>query len=133
MKTFIRFAVFMAAILVLHASEGRAGSGPLTIPVPGMITMVDLGASSCIPCKMMAPILEELKTEYKDKAAIVFIDVWKMPEQSKKYKVSMIPTQVFFDQNGRETYRHVGFMDKQAIVDQLAKMGVAQPTAGRMK
>ena len=133
MKNFIRLTVFLAAITVFHASEGRAGSGPLTIPVPGMVTMVDLGANSCIPCKMMAPILEELKTEYKDKAAIVFIDVWKLPEQSKKFKVSMIPTQVFFDQNGTEIYRHVGFMDKQAIVDQLAKMGIAQPNAGSAK
>jgi len=133
MKIFIRFAVFLAAIMVLQVSEGRADSGPLTIPVPGMVTMVDLGATACIPCKMMAPILEELKTEYKDKAAIIFIDVWKMPEQSKKFKVSMIPTQVFFDQNGTEVYRHVGFMDKQAIVDQLAKMGVARPAAGSAK
>ena len=130
MKICIRFALFLAAILVLQVSDGLAGGGSLTIPVPGMVTMVDLGATSCIPCKMMAPILEELKTEYKDKAAIVFIDVWKMPEQSKKYKVSMIPTQVFFDQNGTEVYRHVGFMDKQAIVAQLAKMGVAQPVGG---
>ena len=130
MKICIRFAFLLAAILVLQVSDGLAGGGSLTIPVPGMVTMVDLGATSCIPCKMMAPILEELKTEYKDKAAIVFIDVWKMPEQSKKYKVSMIPTQVFFDQNGTEVYRHVGFMDKQAIVAQLAKMGVAQPGGG---
>ncbi|MHB8987424.1 MAG: thioredoxin family protein [Desulfobulbia bacterium] len=130
MKIFIRFAFLLAAILGLQVSDGLAGGGSLAIPVPGMVTMVDLGATTCIPCKMMAPILEELKAEYKDKAAIVFIDVWKMPEQSKKYKVSMIPTQVFFDQNGTEVYRHVGFMDKQAIVAQLAKMGVAQPGGG---
>ncbi len=133
MKNFIRFALFLATILVLQISETRAGGAAAPVPAPGMVTMVDLGANSCIPCKMMAPILEELKTEYKDKAAIVFIDVWKLPEQSKKFKVSMIPTQVFFDQNGTEVYRHVGFMDKQAIVDQLAKMGVAQPTSGSAK
>ena len=133
MKIFIRFAFLLAAILVLQISEGRAGGAAAPIPAPGMVTMVDLGATTCIPCKMMAPILEELKTKYQDRAAIVFIDVWKLPEQSKKFKVSMIPTQVFFDQNGTEVYRHVGFMGKQAIVDQLAKMGVAQPSTEDVK
>ncbi|MFA7381898.1 MAG: thioredoxin family protein [Desulfurivibrionaceae bacterium] len=130
MKILIRFAVFLAALMVLQVSEGRAGNAPLTIPVPGMVTMVDLGANSCIPCKMMAPILEELKTEYKDRAAIVFIDVWKNPEEGKKFKVSLIPTQIFFDKNGKEVYRHSGFMDKKSIMAQLTKMGIAQPAAG---
>ena len=134
MKIFMRFALLLAAILVLQISEGRAGGAAApAVPAPGMVTMVDLGATTCIPCKMMAPIIEELKSEYQGKAAIVFIDVWKLSEQAKKFKVSMIPTQVFFDQNGTEVYRHVGFLDKQAIVDQLAKMGVAQPGGGSGK
>lgn len=131
MRILIRSTLLLAAFLILHVSEGMAGDGASTVPAPGMVTMVDLGANSCIPCKMMAPILEEVRTEYQDKAAIVFIDVWKLPEQSKKFNVSVIPTQVFFDRNGAEVYRHVGFLEKQAIVDQLAKMGVAQPGSGK--
>mgnify|MGYP002476647646 CR=1 FL=1 len=47
-----------------------------------MVTMIDLGAKACIPCKMMAPILEELEREYDTtgKAAIIFIDVWENPD-----------------------------------------------------
>ena len=131
MKTIVRFALLLAAMVVLHTPAIAAAAAP--VPVPGMVTMVDLGANSCIPCKMMTPILEELKTAYQGKAAIVFIDVWKLPEQGKKFKVSIIPTQIFFDQNGTEVYRHVGFMDKQAIMDQLSKMGVVQPPAGSSK
>jgi len=131
MKIIVRFALLVAAMVIMHTSTAAAAAAQ--VPAPGMVTMVDLGATSCIPCKMMAPILEELKTEYQGKAAIVFIDVWKMPQQGKKFKVSMIPTQVFFDQNGTEVYRHVGFMEKQAIIDQLSKMGVAQPSAGSGK
>jgi len=94
------------------------------IPLKGMVTMVDLGAKSCIPCKMMAPILEKLEKVYDGKAAIVFIDVWKHRGQAKRFRIRAIPTQIFFDQQGKEVYRHVGFMSEKAIVKQLKKMGV---------
>lgn len=94
------------------------------IPVKGMVTMIDLGAKSCIPCKMMAPILVKLEKSYAEKAAIVFIDVWKDRSQAKRFKIRAIPTQIFFDKAGKEIYRHVGFMSEKAIIRQLKKMGV---------
>jgi len=96
--------------------------GDIQVPVPGMVTMVDLGAKSCIPCKMMTPILEELEKEYKDRAAIVFIDVWKRPDQTPLFGIKAIPTQIFYDKNGKEVGRHEGFMDKQSIVAILEKL-----------
>lgn len=95
-----------------------------TVPVKGMVTMVDLGADSCIPCKMMVPILEKLERAYRGKAAIVFIDVWKDKEPARRFGVRAIPTQIFFDKGGREVYRHTGFMNEADIVSQLKKMGV---------
>ena len=133
MKNFIRFALVLAALVVLHTSAGWAASPSAPVPVPDTVTMVDLGATACIPCKMMAPIIEELEAEYRGKAAIIFIDVWKNPDEGKKFKVSMIPTQIFFDRAGNEVYRHSGFMDKKTIVAQLAQMGVAQPAVGSGK
>ena len=130
MKTLVRFALLLAALVILHTSEGRAASPPVPVPVKDMVTMVDLGATSCIPCKMMAPIIEELAAEYRGKAAILFVDVWQNPDEAKKFKVSMIPTQIFFDRAGNEIYRHSGFLDKNTIVAQLAQMGVARPGAG---
>ena len=94
------------------------------IPVPGMITMVDLGAHKCIPCKMMAPILKKLTKEYEGKAAIIFIDVWEDKSQGSKFGIKSIPTQIFYDKDGKEVYRHQGFLDEESIIDQLAKMGV---------
>jgi thioredoxin 1 len=94
------------------------------VPAKGMVTMLDLGAKKCIPCKMMAPILEELKREYKGKAAIVFIDVWVHRQEARKYGIRAIPTQIFFDKNGKEVFRHEGFMDKKSIVRVLGKLGV---------
>lgn len=93
-------------------------------PSTGRVTLLDLGADRCVPCKMMAPIIEELKKEYAGKADIVFIDVWKTPEQAKKYRIRSIPTQIFFDATGKEVNRHVGFMDKKSIVAVLTQLGV---------
>jgi len=94
------------------------------VPIKGMVTMIDLGADSCIPCKMMAPIIEKLEKDYRGKAAIVFIDVWKDKEPAKRFGIRAIPTQIFFDKEGKEVYRHTGFMGEADIVSQLKKMGV---------
>mgnify|MGYP000048467339 CR=1 FL=1 len=91
----------------------------------GKVTMIDFGATECVPCKMMAPILEELKKEYAGRADIIFIDVWKDRSQAKKYGIRAIPTQIFFDASGREVYRHTGFMDKKRIVETLSRLGVS--------
>lgn len=104
-------------------SLANAGQQP-QVPVPGMVTMVDLGAKKCIPCKMMAPILQELQSEYRDRAAIIFIDVWENPEAAPQFSVRSIPTQIFYDAQGKEVTRHEGFMDKQSIVSTLTKLGV---------
>ncbi|MFN2352953.1 MAG: thioredoxin family protein [Desulfopila sp.] len=104
---------------------GAAAAGGTTIPASGLVTMIDLGATECIPCKMMAPILEEVKQEYENRAEIIFIDVWKNPAQAKKFNIKTIPTQIFFDADGVEKMRHVGFMDKKRIVAILAKLGAS--------
>lgn len=120
------FVLFVGALLVLQATSAFASSGegvPMA-PVPGMVTMVDIGAKKCIPCKMMAPIIEELEKEYRDKAAIVFIDVWENPQEGPKYGIQLIPTQIFYDAKGKEVLRHEGFMEKAAIVAELEKLGV---------
>lgn len=94
------------------------------VPVKGMVTLIDLGADQCVPCKMMAPILTKLQKDYKDKAAIVVIDVYRHNDQVQRFGIRAIPTQIFFDPNGKEVYRHTGFMSEKAIVEQLTKMGV---------
>ncbi len=94
------------------------------LPVKGMVTMVALGRKTCPQCKMMAPILEKLKVKYEGKAAIVFINLLQDPEQQYVYRLKAIPTQVFFDMEGKEVFRHVGFFSEKDIIAQLNKMGV---------
>lgn len=136
MKKRFRYRFFSALITVIAAatifSIAMTDSGysaenmaaPPAVPVKGIVTMVDLGAKKCIPCKMMAPILEKLEKAYSGKAAIVFIDVWENREEAERFGIRAIPTQIFFDADGKEVTRNTGFMSEENIVAQLTKMGV---------
>ena len=87
--------------------------------------LVDLGAKKCIPCKKLAPILEELKKEYAGVLTVEFIDVW-LPENSskaEKYGIDTIPTQIFFDPQGKELWRHEGFISREDILAKWKKLG----------
>jgi len=72
----------------------------------------------------MAPFLEKLEKEYKDRAAIVVLDVGKAPDVCERFGILELPTQIFYDKQGKEVLRHKGFMTEEAIVKQLNKMGV---------
>ena len=90
----------------------------------GKPTVIDLGARSCIPCKQMAPVLESLSGEYRGKANVLFIDVHEDDAAARKFRVQMIPTQIFFNARGKEVKRHIGFMDKSEIVKEIKSAGL---------
>jgi len=90
----------------------------------GKPTVIDLGARTCISCKKMVPILESLSSEYSGKASVLFIDVREDQSAAQKFRIQMIPTQIFFDANGKEVKRHTGFMSKADIVKELKAAGL---------
>ncbi len=94
------------------------------IPVKNTVTLVDVGATTCIPCRMMAPILEEVKKEYAGRAAVIFIDAFDQANagKAKAFKVMTIPAQIFYDKQGREVFRHEGFFDKKSIIAKLDEL-----------
>ncbi|MCL4204567.1 MAG: thioredoxin family protein [Pirellulaceae bacterium] len=105
--------------------EGTAGAAASEPAIAtGLPRMVDLGAKKCIPCKMMAPILEDLMENYADTLQTEFIDVWENPQEAQKYGIETIPTQIFFDAAGKEQFRHVGFISKEDILATWKKLGV---------
>lgn len=104
------------------APQATAGEAPAT--VAALPRLVDLGADKCIPCKAMAPILEELKKEYEGVFAVEFIDVWKKPEAAEPFNIQLIPTQIFFDASGRELFRHQGFFAKADILAKWKELGI---------
>jgi len=90
----------------------------------GLPALIDLGAGECIPCRLMAPILEELKQEYAGRFEVRFIDVWKNPDEAGKYRIKLIPTQIFYDASGKELFRHEGFFSKEDILAKWKELGV---------
>lgn len=113
---------------VAAANSTDPASGAPEAAVP---RLVDLGAGKCIPCKKMAPILEELKKEYAGRMRVEFIDVWKNPDAGKAHGIEMIPTQVFYDAGGKELYRHVGFFGKEDILGKWKDLGVDLAVAAK--
>lgn len=98
--------------MALFAASTALAEPVASVPAKGTVTMVDLGAKSCIPCKMMIPVLESVEKDYAGRAAVVFIDIREDPEAGKKFGLRVIPTQIFFDRQGNEAFRHEGFYDK---------------------
>ena len=116
----------LALILVAFPIAGSAAETENLpdVPVKGMVTLLDFGADNCIPCKMLSPIIKELKSEYKGKAAVYFVHVRRHKALATRHGIRMIPTLVFFDANGEEKHRFEGFLDKYFIKKYLEKMGV---------
>jgi thiol-disulfide isomerase/thioredoxin len=83
----------------------------------GKPVLVDFGANSCVPCRQLRPVLKDVKNEYSGKAEILVIDVYKYQSLAKEYKIMLIPTLVFFDSKGKETFRHTGVLEKDKIVE----------------
>lgn len=88
------------------------------------MTFLELGADRCIPCKQMQPIMKEIAAAFPDRVQVVFYDVWKDSAPAMKYRIQLIPTQVFVDQKGQEIFRHVGFFAKEEILELLKKHGI---------
>ena len=109
------------AMLASVVTTNAPATPPEKKPLPKLL---DLGAGKCIPCKMMAPILEELKKEYAGKLEVEFIDVWNNPDAGKQYGIEVIPTQIFYDATGKELFRHIGFFSKDDILAKWKELGV---------
>ena len=121
LRDVVLFACMVFAVTVSHAETEYDFNA---LPLKGVVTMIDLGAKKCIPCKMMAPIMEKMEKKYEGRAAIVFIDVWENREQARRFGIRGIPTQIFFDADGQEVTRHLGFMPEEEIVKILSQLGV---------
>ena len=128
-------AVVVAAGTIVFLKQGKkampsAGSGTqagVEVSAPqgkALPRLVDLGAGKCIPCKMMAPILEDLKKTYEGKLEVAFIDVWEHPDAGKQYGINMIPTQIFYGADGKELFRHGGFFAKGDILAKWKEFGI---------
>ena len=134
------FAAGLAGVIAIKATRADVAPPPATAasvaPVAaeptGRVRLVDLGADRCVPCKAMAPILDELRQEFAPVMQVDVIDVWKNPEAGDPYRIYSIPTQIFFDPSGRELHRHEGFISKADILATWHRLGYPlEPGRGR--
>jgi thioredoxin 1 len=123
--------LLLVASLVLPVACSRGDSSDWVGATPleealsnGKPTVAEFGAATCIPCKRMKPVLEELVAEHGDKLNLSFTDVRIHTNLATKYKIVYMPTQVFFDSGGQEVSRHVGFWPKEDVLAHLEELGL---------
>ena len=107
----------------LKTHQEAAGLADDTVIGKGKPVLLELGSHSCIPCKKMMPILNELSTQQSE-FTVSFVDVWQAEGKSEQYGIKSIPTQLFFDKDGKELFRHVGFYPKEDILAKWKELGV---------
>lgn len=119
---FLLIGLCLITTLPTYATETERKQ---TEAVQQLPKLIDLGAHKCIPCIKMAPILDQLTKEYEGVFNVEFIDVWEPEneEKAKAHKIQTIPTQIFFDADGKELWRHEGFISKKDILEKWQELG----------
>jgi thioredoxin 1 len=107
------------------ASSEASATATAAVAEKALPRLVDLGADRCVPCKLMMPVLDQLRRDFPTQLEVVFIDVWKDRAAGEKHGVNIIPTQIFFDATGRELFRHEGFFSREEILAKWRELGVS--------
>jgi len=92
--------------------------------ISGKPSMIEFGATGCIPCDRMQPILENLRKKFPNTLNVVFVNVREKAILGSRFGIESIPVQAFYDKNGKEVFRHVGFFAENDVLKQLSEMGV---------
>ena len=86
------------------------------------VVLVDFWATWCAPCRMMAPVLNDVATELKGNSHVGKVDIQQYESLAQKFKVRSIPTLILF-KNGTEINRFVGIKSKEFLLKEIAKVG----------
>ena len=125
-RNLITSIALACSVVVLIAINAHAGGGKASVEAAktkGMPVFVDFGRTTCIPCKMMVPVLDSLTRKYKGKMDVVFVHVDEERDYALKMGVTMIPTQILLDKNGKEVSRHVGYIPVEDCEKMINKTG----------
>ena len=134
----VKIGVALAVILTVGTAlvlqsgcsdDPPAASSGAAEPATGLPRLVDYGAKSCIPCKMMAPILEDLAKDYAGRFEVEFVDISlrENAARAEKAGIEIMPTQILYDASGGVIDRHKGFMSKDEILAWWKKHGYDFP------
>ena len=104
-----------------ESTPGAAAAAPAPRPLP---RFVDLGTTTCAPCKVMLGVMQELETTYPDSLKVQFVNTHDDPDAAERLNIRSIPTQIFYDASGKELFRHEGFFPKEDILAKWKELGV---------
>ena len=130
--------VAVALVVTALMAQGCASVASEKVPAPdiarsaapspagavGRPRLLEVGSESCMACKAMAEVLDDLRRTHGTRLQVDFVDVRKDEDAATRYGVQMIPTQIFYDAAGREAFRHTGFFGKDQILAKFAALKI---------
>ena len=134
-KLFVVSAILLAAVAMTfaacspkeNAEAVKSGSQKLSgsTAAEDLPKMVDFKSPTCPPCRAMEPILEELAAEYDHVFELEVVDVSLQENRDRAIQnaIQYIPTQIFYDENGKQLFRHTGYYSKQDILNKWNDLG----------
>ena len=105
---------------VAPSPEAAAASAKAGQPLPRFL---DIGTTTCKPCKIMLGVMDELKQQYPGAMVVDFINVKEKPDELERFGITVIPAQIFYAPDGKELYRHTGVFKTEAIIAKWAELG----------
>ncbi len=123
-------ALMLIALVACRANSDKSGIEQERVDAPQpvadslatqsyKVTFLELGAESCVPCRMMKPIMQDIAAEYHGVVEVIFHDLYRDREIGQRWNVRVMPTQIFLDSEGREFFRHEGFYPKEELKEML--------------
>ena len=127
------FLIFALAVVTVSCgsrgnSEGEAsvlpgGNSLDTVTSGGTPALIDLGSTTCVPCRMMTEELDLLDSLTGEELEVRFIDVNESPDEASEYGIRLIPTQIFVSETGSELFRHEGFISCDDMITRWGELG----------
>ncbi len=120
---------FLAGAAILAGKNNESADTTVAPADNNLPRLLDLGSQSCTPCQMMVPELDAVSREYAGVVNVEFIDVNVNPNAAQSYGIRLIPTQIFYDAEGNELFRHEGYMSREDMTTKLIEFGFIPPTS----
>jgi len=112
-------------IAIISSCQQTDVNEPVIVNPSAKVTFIELGSDKCIPCVEMRPVMKSLEEKYgEEQLKINFIDVFAQWKEAQQYNIQVIPSQIFFDDEGKEFHRHEGFYPEFEIDSLLQSKGL---------